>query len=93
MRKIIYRKNDLQCVGTVPENMGVSQEIELNVIPNFGGAEEDYEVFETDKDNFHLKKIDGVITPVENSISPQPPTTDDYLLDLDFRLSMIELGL
>lgn len=94
MNRIIYRKLDLQCVGSVAENMTIEQEIQLNVITNFGGNIEDYEVIETDKNNFHLELIDGVVTIIENIIPPMQsqPTAEDYLLDLDYRVSKIELG-
>jgi hypothetical protein len=26
-------------------------------------------------------------------IPPQPPSTEDYLIDLDYRMSLIELGI
>ena len=93
--QIIYRKSDLVCVGTVAPNMTLEQEITLNVIPNFGGAVEGYAVIETDKQNFHLESVNGVVVAVENIPLPviPEPTEADYLIDLDFRLSMIELGL
>ncbi len=95
MNKIIYRKSDLQCVGTILGGLTKEKMIELNVIPNFGGKFEDYEVIGTDKNNFHLELIDGVVTIVDNPIIPiQPqPSQEDYLLDLDYRISKIELGL
>lgn len=39
--------------------------------------------------------VDGEITGVNivGGILPPQPTADEYLLDLDFRLSMLELGL
>jgi len=42
----IIRKSDIQPCGTIPNNMTVEQEILLNVLPNFGGSAEDYEVME-----------------------------------------------
>ncbi|NYB73848.1 hypothetical protein HZF24_06810 [Sedimentibacter hydroxybenzoicus DSM 7310] len=47
--------------------------------------------------SFKLKVVNGVIfdvMPVE-SVIPEPskePTIEDYLVDLDFRVSLIELG-
>ena len=43
--------------------------------------------------------IDAIVTKtleqywLENPPGPPDPTTEDYLIDLDFRLCMIELGL
>lgn len=95
MTTIIYHKSDLQCVGTVALNMGVEQEIALNVIPNFGGATEDYATIETDLRYFRLETINGEVVAVEDTHAPvtPEPTEADYLVDLDFRLSKLELGL
>lgn len=90
---VIYRKSDLACVGNVIEPMTFNQEMELNVIPNFGGSTEDYDVIETGMGNFHLELIEEVVTPVKNKELEQPPTIEEYMVDLDFRLSNIELGL
>lgn len=46
MITIIKRKSDGAFVGTVVSGMTPQQEIEINVIPNFGGAQEDYEAVE-----------------------------------------------
>lgn len=48
MQTVIKRKSDGQYVGTVCERMTFDQEIELNVIPNFGGTFEDYEPVEVE---------------------------------------------
>jgi len=40
----IVRKSDSKFCGTVPSNMTTEQEIILNVLPNFGGIIDDYEV-------------------------------------------------
>ncbi|EHQ88304.1 hypothetical protein [Desulfosporosinus youngiae] len=96
MREIIYRKSDLTCVGTVTEGMTIEQEIELNVIPNYGGSFENYDFIETDVKYFDLELIDEKVTVVASKAPdplPPEPTYEDYLLDLDFRLSMVELGL
>lgn len=68
--KIIYRKSDLELMGTVPNNMTIEQEIELNVIPNFGGLKEDYSFIETELNDFHLENKNGVIIVVENFREP-----------------------
>lgn len=70
--KIVYRKSDLQCVGVVVGDMSNEEEIQLNVIPNFGGIEEDYETIESDKANVHLELIDGEVIVVENPTSETP---------------------
>ena len=57
MNKIIYNKTTLNLVGTLADNMALEEEIELNVIPNFGGTIDDYDYIETDKQNFHLEII------------------------------------
>lgn len=89
---IIYKKSDLQCVGVVSDNMTIEQEIELNVIRNFGGMIEDYGYIETEKTNFHLELVDNIVAAIDNPSITQP-NQDDYLLELDYRLSKIELGL
>jgi len=70
---IIYRKSDLLCVGVVPSGMTIEQEIELNVIPNFGGSSEDYATIETTETNFHLERIGDIVTIVKNVVTPAPP--------------------
>ncbi len=67
---IIYRKTDLELMGTVLDNMTIEQEIELNVIPNFGGLKEDYSFIETELNDFHLERKDGTIIVVENFREP-----------------------
>lgn len=78
---VIYRKTDLMCVGTLAEGMTIGEEFELNVLPNFGGAVEDYGIIETDIKNFELQLVDGTITPVERIIELQPkePTEIEIL--------------
>lgn len=68
MKTIIYRKSDLQCVGTVVNNMTIEQEIKLNVIPNFGGTVDDYASIQTDKVNIHLENVNGIVTVIENTL-------------------------
>lgn len=75
----IIRKSDNQPCGTISSNMNAEQEIIKNVIPNFGGVPEDYEVQNIEIQSTQLQ------TP--------EPTVIDYLIDIDFRLCMIELGL
>ena len=92
---IIYRKSDLLCVGVVPSGMTIEQEIELNVIPNFGGSNEDYATIETTETNFHLERVGDIVTIVKNVVAPPPiaPSQDDYMVDLDYRMCILELGL
>jgi len=64
MRKIIYRKSDLVCVGT---GQDFEQEVALNVIPNFSGEIGDYDFIETDLICCHLELVDGVVTVAEDA--------------------------
>ncbi|MCM3761030.1 hypothetical protein M3212_09560 [Alkalihalobacillus oceani] len=72
----IYRKADLEIVGSCPTGVSVEDEIRLNVIPNFGGVPEDYEALWVDKQPFHLEKVGEDIVVVEDvptfSESPDP---------------------
>lgn len=77
MRKIIYRKSDLVCVGTGQDS---EQEITVNVIPNFGGEIGDYDFIETDLTYCHLELVDGVITAVEDDREEvSQPTIEERL--------------
>lgn|GEM_PF-3566429 len=67
---IIYRKLDLVCVGNAESASTLKQEIDLNVIPNFGGLKEDYSFIETELKDFHLENQNGVIIVVENFREP-----------------------
>lgn len=97
---IIYKKSDLSIVGTIANNMTIEQEIELNVIPNFGGSSEDYSYIETDKINFHLEKDkDGNVIVVDNIVQPtiveeKPSQTEidfaQYVLDTEDRITKLE---
>jgi len=74
---VVYRKLDLLCVGTVIKEMTFEQEIELNVIPNFGGTVGDYNYIETEETLFHLELIDGIVStisdiPIPEIIQPTP---------------------
>lgn len=97
---IIYKKSNLSCVGTVIANMTIDQEVELNVIPNFGGTADDYDVIETSMSNFHLELIADVVTPVENTddglLSALVPTTEEQE-QAEFEIRgidlLIEMGL
>jgi len=53
----IIRKSDNQPCGTIPSNMTVDQEILFNVLPNFGGSAEDYEVMEMEAPPPSLSEI------------------------------------
>lgn len=82
---IIYDKQTLRCVGKIQNNTNFEWEIEHNVIPNFGGAIEDYSVIETDLIRFHLENINGEIVAVEDglSIEVQKNKIKSELNDLD----------
>ncbi len=62
----IYRKDDLEIVGSCVSGMSAEDEIRLNVIPNFGGAITDYEAIWTDKQSFHLEIKDGNVVVIED---------------------------
>jgi len=89
---IVYRKSDLACVGSVPEGMTIDQEIELNVIPNFGGLKSEYGIFETEKILFHLELIGNVITIVEDVPVPIVPKLSEIeILRSDISQQNVEL--
>ncbi len=90
MVQVIYRKSDLLCVGTVIDGISVEQEIELNVIPNFGGQISDYEVFNSDKASaFHLERsTDGKIAAIDNPIPSLPPTKEEILAQTISQLTL-----
>lgn len=90
--KICYRKKDLIIVGTVPPNIDPLQEIKLNVIPNFGGSENDYNFIETTEPYFHLELIDGVVTVVRDEPleEPQPPTLEEQLAEKDKQIQLLK---
>lgn len=88
---VVYNKSTLACVGTVASGMTVGQELELNVIPNFGGVAEDYDFIETSEDLFHLELINDVVTVVTDIpqvIIPQP-TPEERLSALEEVLMML----
>lgn len=99
MAVIIYKKDSLLTVGTVASNETVQQVIEKDVIPNFGGSVEEYDAIEVFYDNFHLKQINGVVVAEEVELEPQPKEPgeiellNDHLVDVDYRLTLVELGL
>ena len=92
MALICYRKSDLRLVGTVPDNIEPKQEIQLNVIPNFGGTIDDYAFIETDELHFHLELIDGEITIVkdERPIEINPPTLEEQLSEKDKQILLLQ---
>lgn len=94
MQTIIYRISDLQCVGVVMDSMTINEALTLNVIPNFGGTNNNYSSIQTDKINFHLELINGVVTVVEDSIptQPKPPTLEDRIASLEDAMNF-QLGL
>ena len=50
-------------------------------------------VWLTYPDDANMQVIQAIIDAHDPTPLPPQPTQDDYLLDLDYRLSMIELGL
>lgn len=95
MIKTVYRKSDLTRMSNVAPGMTFEQELWLNVIPNYGGDVADYAVTTVPGNNFHLELINEMIVPVEDEIviSEQPQTIEEYILDIDFRVCNLELGL
>ena len=91
---ILYRKSDLACVGTVSEGMTGEQEIELNVIPNFGGITDNYGFIETEEKLFHLELVNGIVSVIKEI--PQPiinvPTEVERLSILEGTVNFL-LGL
>lgn len=59
----------------------------IQCIPEDGATEDEKAMF----DEFRQAYPDGKPAPPIEPQTPQP-TQDDYLLDLDYRLSKIELG-
>jgi len=74
--------SDGKCVGTVTDGMTAEQEIELNVIPNFGGAVEDYEVVE-------YGLTEGT-TIVSEPVDAEKVAMAEAIIDLETRLSALE---
>lgn len=100
MTTIIYRIDSLQIVGTLASNETVEQVIEKDVIPNSKGSAEDYASLDVPFDYFKLELVNGEVVAIEldpPEPDPQPPTAKDilmdYIVDVDFRVTMIELGL
>lgn len=69
---------------TVIDGSENSIESMLVNVQNAGFTESEVEIL-TEEEYQARKELEPV--------SPKEPTQEDYLLDLDFRLSMIELGL
>ncbi|WP_313803241.1 hypothetical protein [Cytobacillus sp.] len=73
------------------------------VVKNHGGTKEDYTEAWLEDDEIVKKTITHEFTVVNGEIIfgnekvfeelPKEPSVDDYLLDLDYRLSTVELGL
>ena len=83
---IVYFNSNLRCVGTVVEGMTVEQEIELNVIPNFGGTTNDYSTIETEETFFNLVLINGIVTVVPYvpiPVIPEPTEVELLKAELD----------
>lgn len=106
---IIYRKSDgipLLQEG-VPSNFTkktYDTSYSFNqIVNNCGGIKDDYSIYwiedkeieqKTKTHNFTIQKGE-IVFGAEKIFEapPKQPSLDDYLLDLDFRLSTVELGL
>ncbi|TQR21787.1 hypothetical protein [Psychrobacillus vulpis] len=99
MNTFIYHKDTLNIVGMLNAHTSYEKELELNVFPNFGGNTNDYDIIETEFDYITLEKVDEIVKAKEYVIpvEPQEPTEtellNDYIIDVDYRVTMIELGL
>ncbi|MED3574497.1 hypothetical protein [Cytobacillus praedii] len=71
--EIIYRKSDLEIVGSVTSNMTAEQEIIINVIRNKGGTKDDYDYLDVSFNYFKLERIDGAVVAIEVASPPEPP--------------------
>lgn len=102
MKTIVYNiHTNLPC-GEVLDGDSPKNEIIRNAIPNFGGTEKDYSYIEVSGEDYEkfskyeFSIVDGQIVFSAEKVIVEPlkePSLDDYLLDLDFRLSTVELGL
>lgn len=97
---IIVNINTNRITQSIDKNEGIRvndneliQEIADEVLDKIKTAYE-YDLIFTDGEVTDINVIQ-TIDEYEASLPPiiPVPTTDDYLIDLDFRLSMIELGL
>lgn len=100
MNRVVYRKSDLTLVGTLVAGMTDIQEINISVIPNFGGKEEDYDSLDVPFDYFRLEEVNGEVVALE--LEPPAPESEalsetdallSYVVDVDYRLTMMELGM
>lgn len=87
---MIYKDHEID-ISTANYTEGVAiillQEGSIVCIPEDGATAEELELIQQIKDDVSNRpELEPVIVPVE-------PTTEEYLIDLDFRMSMIELGL
>jgi len=86
MEYVCYRKSDLAIVGysgtgVDPEQRTGEQEIELNIIPVFGGSLEDYGYIIIDDETARQKigrvcrieEVDGELTFIIGEPKPTPP--------------------
>ncbi len=93
---VVYRKSDLACVGTVTNGMTFEQEIETNVIPNFGGVAEDYD-FTTEEipETLYLPKWDGTAWIEGKIFDPEVElqlAKDAKILELNTLCNQLILG-
>ncbi|MFO1444066.1 hypothetical protein KDN24_12810 [Bacillus sp. Bva_UNVM-123] len=103
---IIYNKAKLKIVSTVASNETIEEVIEKDAIRNFGGKIDDYasieltveEVAKTSTHEFTI--VNGQIVFGDEKVIEEPPKEpsevellNDYVVDVDYRVTMIELGL
>lgn len=106
---IIYRKSDgqpfLQETISSYYKKGAYDPVHIyeHVTANHGGTKEDYFEILTEDESIIQKTythkftvVNGEIVFGDEIVIEEPekePTLDDYLLDIDYRLSTVELGL
>jgi len=79
-------------VGDICINENVGRQFELNGIVNPPLFNDQIPIYKYSNSQI-IELNQAEIDLYKASLPPQPPAEEDYLLDLDFRLSMIELGL
>lgn len=89
---IIIRKSDNQPCGTIPSNMTAEQEILLNVIPNFGGSVEDYEVQDIEPQTPELQIISEPVDEEKVWMAEAIITQSAEIEELKARIQTLEGG-
>ena len=103
--KIFYRKNDNAVVLTTSGNSMLESVFHI-ISGVYGGKIDDYEMLIIDdpekikkiNSGYEIKLVSGSAGVVQiELIEPSPvesgPSMEEYIIDLDFRLSNLELGL